>query len=188
MYHAARYTALGDDLEYRTEETAGPYLFEKKIRFEAERLSGARLHVNLHGYPAHEWTRPLSGYVPRNFAMWTLPKGFFLIARYHSGWAAQAEQLLDKVTRHLGAIPGLLDYNDRQITLYEIHAGETGFRIINGFPCLASIDDRHTVPMTLITEYPDETVYGDAFIAGHTAQMETVLSAYRAWQEIMASS
>lgn len=188
MYHAARYTALGDDLEYRTEETAGPYLFEKKIRFQAERLSGAELHVNLHGYPAHEWTRPLSGYVPRNFAMWTLPKGFFLIARYYSGWAAQAEQLLDKVTRHLGAIPGLLDYNDRQIALYEIHAGETGFRIINGFPCLANIDDRHTVPMTLITEYPDETIYGDAFIAGHTAQMETVLSAYSAWQEIMASS
>ena len=188
MYHAARYTALGDDLEYRTEETAGPYLFEKTIRFQAERLSGARLHVNLHGYPAHEWTRPLSGYVPRNFAMWTLPKGFFLIARYHSGWAAQAEQLLDKVTKHLGAIPGLLDYNDRQIALYETHAGETGFRIINGFPCLADIDDRHSVPMTLITEYPDETIYGEAFVAGHTAQMETVLSAYSAWQEIMASS
>ncbi|KAA1180215.1 peptidase M14 [Rhizobium tropici] len=188
MYHAARYTALGDDLEYRTEENAGPYLYEKKIRFQAEALSGAQLHVNLHGYPAHEWTRPLSGYVPRNFAMWTLPKGFFLIARYHAGWAAQAEQLLDKVTRHLGAIPGLLDYNDRQIALYEIHAGETGFRIINGFPCLANIDDRHTVPMTLITEYPDETIYGEAFIAGHTAQMETVLSAYSAWQEIMASS
>jgi hypothetical protein len=177
MYHAARYTALGDDLEYRMEETAGLYLFEKKIRFQAERLSGAQLHVNLHGYPAHEWTRPLSGYVPRNFAMWTLPKGFFLIARYHSGWAAQAEQLVDKVTRHLGAIPGLLDYNGRQIALYQIHAGETGFRIINGFPCLANIDDRHTVPVTLITEYPDETIYGEAFIAGHTAQMETVLSA-----------
>ncbi|NLR97697.1 peptidase M14 [Rhizobium sp. P38BS-XIX] len=188
MYHAARYTALGDDLEYRTEENAGAYLFEKKIRFQAEKLSGAQLHVNLHGYPAHEWTRPLSGYVPRNFAMWTLPKGFFLIARYHAGWAMQAEQLLDKVTRHLGAIPGLLDYNDRQIALYETHAGETGFRIINGFPCLADIDDRHTVPMTLITEYPDETIYGKEFVAGHTAQMETVLSAYGAWQEIMASS
>jgi len=92
--------------------------------------------------------------------------------------------LLDRVTRHLGQIPGLLAYNDRQIALYEIHAGETGFRIINGFPCLCSVDDRHTVPMTLITEYPDETIYGDDFIAGHTAQMETVLSAYQAWQEI----
>ena len=185
MHHAARYTALGDDLEYRTSENAGINLFEKEIRFKAEKRSDAKLHVNLHGYPSHEWTRPLSGYVPRNFAMWTLPKGFFLIIRHHPDWERQAEALLDKVTGHLGAIPGLLDYNNRQIALYEIHAGETGFRIINGFPCLSSVDDRHTVPMTLITEYPDETIYGDDFIAGHTAQMETVLSAYDAWQDIM---
>ncbi|KQR30938.1 peptidase M14 [Rhizobium sp. Leaf155] len=185
MHHAARYTALGDDLEYRTSENAGTNLFEKEIRFEAEKRSDAKLHVNLHGYPSHEWTRPLSGYVPRNFAMWTLPKGFFLIIRHHPDWEREAEALLDKVTRHLGAIPGLLDYNNRQIALYEIHAGETGFRIINGFPCLSSVDDRHTVPMTLITEYPDETIYGDDFITGHTAQMETVLSAYDAWQDIM---
>ncbi|WP_454702661.1 M14 family metallopeptidase [Agrobacterium burrii] len=185
MHHAARYTALGDDLEYRTPENSGSHLNEKEIRFKAQDISGASLHVNLHGYPSHEWTRPLSGYVPRNFAMWTLPKGFFLIIRHHADWESQAEALLDKVTRHLGAIPGLLDYNNRQIELYEIHAGETGFRIINGFPCLSSIDDRHAVPMTLITEYPDETIYGNDFITGHTAQMETVLSAYDAWQEIL---
>lgn len=188
MHHAARYTALGDDLEYRTPETAAGHINEKQIRFDAQELSGAQLHVNLHGYPSHEWTRPLSGYVPRNFAMWTLPKGFFLVARYHAGWEPQAERLLDRVTRHLSAIPGLLAYNERQIALYETHAGETGFRIINGFPCLASVDDRHTVPMTLITEYPDETIYGDDFIAGHTAQMETVLSAYDAWQDILATA
>ncbi|OAE49742.1 M14 family metallopeptidase [Agrobacterium tumefaciens] len=185
MHHAARYTALGDDLEYRTLENSGSHLNEKEIRFKAQEISGAKLHVNLHGYPSHEWTRPLSGYVPRNFAMWTLPKGFFLIIRHHADWERQAEALLDRVTRHLGAIPGLLDYNNRQIALYGIHAGETGFRIINGFPCLSSIDDRHTVPMTLITEYPDETIYGNDFITGHTAQMETVLSAYDAWQEIL---
>ena len=49
---------------------------------------------------------------------------------------------------------------------------------------MISIDDRHTVPLTLITEYPDETIYDDAFIAGHTAQMETVLAAYDAIQTI----
>ncbi|CDN95285.1 M14 family metallopeptidase [Agrobacterium tumefaciens] len=185
MHHAARYTALGDDLEYRTPENSGSHINEKAIRFKAQEMSGASLHVNLHGYPSHEWTRPLSGYVPRNFAMWTLPKGFFLIIRHHADWERQAEALLDRVTRHLGAIPGLLDYNNRQIALYEIHAGETGFRIINGFPCLSSVDNRHTVPMTLITEYPDETIYGNDFITGHTAQMETVLSAYDAWQEIL---
>lgn len=188
MHHAARYTALGDDLEYRTHENAGAHLNEKEIRFKAQELSGAQLHVNLHGYPAHEWTRPLSGYVPRGFAAWTLPKGFFLIVRHHPDWESQSEALLDRVTRHLGEVPGLLAYNDRQIALYEIHAGETGFRIINGFPCLISVDDRHTVPMTLITEYPDETIYGEEFVAGHTAQMELVLSAYAAWQEIVPVS
>jgi hypothetical protein len=188
MHHAARYTALGDDLEYRTHENAGGDVNEKEIRFKAQELSGAQLHVNLHGYPAHEWTRPLSGYVPRGFAAWTLPKGFFLIMRHHAGWESQSERLLDRVTRHLGEIPGLLAYNDRQIALYQIHAGETGFRIINGFPCMTSVDDRHTVPMTLITEYPDETIYDENFIAGHTAQMELVLSAYAAWQDIVMVS
>jgi hypothetical protein len=188
MHHAARYTALGDDLEYRTRENSGEHLNEKAIRFKAQEISGAKLHVNLHGYPSHEWTRPLSGYVPRNFAMWTLPKGFFLVMRHHAGWTEQAEAMLDHVTRHLGAIPGILDYNNRQIALYEIHAGETGFRIINGFPCLSSIDDRHTVPLTLITEYPDETIYGDDFITGHTAQMETVISAYESWQMLQSQA
>lgn len=182
MHHAARYTALGDDLEYRS----GERLFEKAIRVEAERLSGARLHVNLHGYPSHEWTRPLSGYVPRNFAMWTLPKGFFLVMRHHPEWSGIAEAFIDRVSARLAALPGLVDYNNAQVRLFETHAGETGFRIINGIPCLISTDDRHTVPLTLITEYPDETIYGDDFIDGHTAQKETVLAAYDAFQELSA--
>ncbi|HWD13889.1 M14 family metallopeptidase [Pseudochrobactrum sp. sp1633] len=186
MHHAARYTAMGDDLEYRCGEKPKGGLGEKAIRTQAEALTGAKLHVNLHGYPSHEWTRPLSGYIPRGFGMWTLPKGFFLIVRHHSEWAQQSEELVDHVTRHLSAIDGLVDYNNAQIALFEKHAGETGFRIINGFPCLIGIDDRHTVPLTLITEYPDETIYGEDFIRGHTAQMETVLSAYEALQKLSA--
>lgn len=181
MHHAARYTALGDDLEYRS----GRDLYETSIRLQAERLTGAKLHVNLHGYPAHEWTRPMTGYVPRNFALWTLPKGFFLILRHHADWQILGQQLLDRVTRHLAAIPGLVEFNNAQIRLFEQHAGETGFRIINGFPCLIGVDDRHRVPLTLITEYPDETIYGDAFIKGHGVQMETVIAAYDAIQALL---
>lgn len=181
MLHAARYTALGDDLEYRM-QAAKP--FEKAIRQEAERVSDAQLHVNLHGYPAHEWTRPMSGYIPRNFAMWTLPKGFFLVLRYLPGWSDAARALIEEVTRDLMNLPGLAEFNARQIALYQIHAGETGFELVNGFPCHIHEDDRHQVPLTLITEYPDETVYGDAFIAGHEAQMQTVLAAHGAWQRL----
>ncbi|KAA0911271.1 M14 family metallopeptidase [Pusillimonas sp. ANT_WB101] len=179
MHHAARYTAMGDDLEYRSAEKLG----EKAIRTKAQALTGAKLHVNLHGYPSHEWTRPLSGYIPRGFGMWTLPKGFFLVVRHQVAWTQQAEKLVDHVTRHLAAIDGLVQQNNAQIALFEKHAGETGFRIINGFPCLITADNAYSVPITLITEYPDETIYGENFIRGHTAQMETVLAAYQALQK-----
>ncbi len=181
MLHAARYTALGDDLEYRAAPRA---LYEKAIRQEAEQRSGALLHINLHGYPAHEWTRPMTGYIPRGFAMWTVPKGFFLIMRHLPDWAGVARQLTQEVTQRLMDVPGLADFNKRQIDLYRLHAGETGFEMINGFPCYIHEDDRHSVPLTLITEYPDETLYGAAFIAGHEAQMHTVLAAHDAWQRL----
>lgn len=182
MHHAARYTALGDDLEYREKA-----LFETAIRIEAERLSGAKLHLSLHGYPAHEWTRPLSGYIPRGFEMWTLPKGFFLVLRHGAGWEPASRWLIEAVTERLGDAPGLRAFNDAQIATFETHAGETGFEMINGFPCLVSRDDRHRVPMTLITEYPDETLYGEAYRAGVAAQQATVLAAYEAYQRTPAA-
>lgn len=180
MHHAARYTALGDDLEYRE----GKKLFETAIRREAESQLNAMLHLNFHGYPAHEWTRPLSGYIPRGFEMWTLPKGFFLVMRYQVGWDKAARALMDDVTRKLDDVHGLRAFNDAQIALFERHAGETGFENLNGFPVMISEDTRHRVPMSLITEYPDETIYGDAFRAGHEAQMATVLAAYDALQAL----
>ena len=180
MHHAARYTALGDDLEYRTGDT----LYEKAIRLEAEARVPALLHLNFHGYPAHEWTRPLSGYVPRGFEAWTIPKGFFLVMRHAEGWDAAARALMDDVTAQLNDVPGLRAFNEAQIALFERHAGETGFEILNGFPVTIAYDARHRVPMTLITEYPDETIEGDAFRAGHEAQMATALAAYDALQRL----
>ncbi|MBT9292887.1 peptidase M14 [Prosthecodimorpha staleyi] len=184
MHHAARYTALGDDLEYREAGPDGTGLYEKAIRHEAVRRSGARLHVNLHGYPAHEWTRPLTGYIPRNFALWTIPKGFFLILRHHAGWAAAAEALLDRVTRDLAEFDGLVAWIEAQRRQFETYAGAVEVRMVNGLPCHVSADDRGVVPVTLITEYPDETIRGDAYRRGVAVQKATVLAAYRAWQAV----
>ncbi|WP_295807732.1 peptidase M14 [uncultured Nitratireductor sp.] len=184
MHHAARYTALGDDLEYREAEP----LYEKGIRSLCFARTTAALHVNLHGYPAHEWTRPLTGYIPRGFEMWTVPKGFFLIVRHKAGWGERTRRLLEKVTTELAKVPGLVEFNARQIRLYEIHAGRLQFEVLNGFPITISEDDRHDAPMMLITEYPDETIYGDAFLLAHEAQARTVVAAYDALQEMMAES
>ncbi|MDB5939818.1 MAG: hypothetical protein JWP77_2182, partial [Polaromonas sp.] len=155
-----------------------------EAREQALALSGARLHINLHGYPAHEWTRPLSGYLPRGFEQWTIPKGFFLILRHHPGWQARGRALLEQVCAALGQVDGLAAYNARQMALYECHAGELPFDVINGTACLQSESSRPGAPLTLITEFPDETVHGENFRFAHTVQMSAVLAAVRAWQDI----
>lgn len=183
MHHAARYTAFGDDLEYRT---GAP--FEQAIRHTALALTGAKLHINLHGYPSHEWTRPLNGYVPRNFGLWSVPKGFFLILRHHSAWTSVATAFIERVTLALAEVPGLLQANAEQVALYQIHAGQLdGFQIINGFPCLISIKeaDVQAMPLTFITEYPDQTLWDEAYVTSHTVQMHSVIAAYDTYQALV---
>lgn len=182
LHHAARYTALGDDILTRATEP----LFEKLIHKEAQRFSGAKLHLALHGYACHEWSRPLSGYLPRAFEEWALPRGFCLLIQYHRDWADAAELLVDKVTRRLARLPGLLEFNAAQIRLYQSHCSESELRLINGVPCLTWEDNDYSVPLRIVSEYPDETIYGRAFISGHDTQTEFVLAAYEAYQQIPA--
>ncbi|KJK24689.1 hypothetical protein UB46_08180 [Burkholderiaceae bacterium 16] len=171
MSHAARYTALGDDLEARM----APPFGEKAARLEAIERTGAGLHMSLHGYPAHEWTRPLTGYVPPGFETWTIPKGFFLILRHHAGRDGTA--FMQALTAQLAASPELAGFNARQLATWGSHAGEVPFPVLNGIPCMIVEDHRSTVPFTLVTEFPDQTIYGDAFRLAHTTQMRTVLAA-----------
>ncbi|MEJ8823347.1 peptidase M14 [Variovorax humicola] len=173
MHHAARYTALGDDLEYREQ----PPYFERNARHQAFALSGAQLHVNLHGYPAHEWTRPFCGYIPRGFELWTVPKGFFLIVRHHTGWATQARALTESVCRQLALRAELMAFNAAQRASYNAHAGEFPFEVIDGTACMISEVNRPGPALTLITEFPDETIYGEPFIFAHDIQTATVLAA-----------
>ncbi len=174
MAHAARYTALGDDLEARTKPPFG----EKAPRLEAIARTGARLHLSLHGYPAHEWTRPRAGYVPRGSELWTVPKGFFLILRQHRGH--DGLRFLDALTKELLAGSAeLAAFNALQQRMWHAHVGELPFAPINGIPCMVITDERSTVPFTLVSEFPDETVRGAAFRLAHTTQMRTVLAAAR---------
>ncbi|MCB8821376.1 M14 family metallopeptidase [Microvirga rosea] len=184
MHHAARYTSLGSDVEF----DRGNPTYEIGARNQALELSGAQLHVNLHGYPAHEWTRPFTGYLPRGFELWAIPKGFFLIMRHHPSWAATARTLVEAVTNGLAAVPGLVEFNRRQIEICAIHSGGKPYEIINGIPCLITAEERHPTPLTLITEFPDETIYGDAYRFAHTVQMTTVLAAEAAFAALMAQT
>ncbi|MFJ0392022.1 peptidase M14 [Bordetella bronchiseptica] len=180
MHHASRYSALGDDIAYRER---APF-FEREGRHQARAISGAQLYINLHGYPAHEWTRPLSGYLPRHFELWTIPRGFFLVLRHHPGRAVQARLLMEGVTARLAQrLPALVEFNARQLALFRVHAQDPGFALMNGIGVQIAESTQEDLPLTLISEFPDQTVYGERYVFAHTVQMETVLAAtelYRA--------
>lgn len=133
--------------------------------------------MSLHGYPAQEWLRPLSGYVPADFANWTLPCGFFLILRHHPGRAAAGMAFLERLTAALARDAALVAMNRAQLALRAAHGGADDALILNDIPCRVNDSTRSTVPFTLITEYPDETIVGDAFVQAHTVQRMTVLAA-----------
>ena len=175
MHHAARYTAEGCDLEAR--QTA-PF-YETGARRAAIARTEARLHISLHGYPAQEWTRPLSGYVPATFGGWTLPCGFFLILRHHPGLEAQGLAFLEALTADLAADADLVAMNRAQLALRAAHSAPDETLLLNDIPCRMNESTRSPVPFTLITEYPDETITGATFQQSHTVQRNTVLAAAR---------
>ncbi|MBN3786863.1 hypothetical protein [Burkholderia sp. Ac-20353] len=164
MLHASRYTALGDDLEARRAEPFG----EMAVRLDAIERTQAGLHISMHGYPAHEWTRVSSGYIPQGFEHWTIPKGFFLILRHHKGLDGIA--FLEALTAQLATSPELAAFNAEHLRTWHAHAGEMPYPVLHGIPCMIMEDHRSTVPFTLVTEYPDQTIYDSAFRLAHTTQ------------------
>ena len=114
MHHATRYTAFGNDLQNTPDSSP----LERERQIEGWKYSGAKLHVNLHGYLSYGWIRPLLGYIPHNFAMWTLPKGFFQVFRYRDGWEKTTRQLAEKVTACLALNKAGLAMNGLEVKLY----------------------------------------------------------------------
>jgi hypothetical protein len=170
MHHAARYTSAGNDLSYGTD-------YESLIRGVAKQHLFADVHVNLHGYPSHEWTRPLSGYVPEGFATWTIPKGFFLICRYNPGYQAQAEVILQAAIQAIADFDEQRQQNLSMLERYLAAVENGGFRIAHGaVPYMISEYERTDYPIEIITEAPDETVYGEAFRVAHESHYRVILA------------
>jgi hypothetical protein len=186
MHHAARYTAMGDDLSFTVPDPNS--IYERAARNQALELSSAKLHLNLHGYPSHEWTRPMSGYLPRGFEMWTIPKGFFLIMCAHPGWEKVGEALMDEVALKLSADKNLVAFNASQLACVKVHMPDAPFEVRYGIPCIQQSSDYYQAPLTIITEATDETVYGQDFIDAHHTQMNTVLYAVEGYRRLAADS
>ena len=187
MHHAARYTSLGSDVA-TTPLLDGNPSAERQLQVEAERRWLPLVHLNNHGYPAHEWTRPHSGYVPLHFENWSLPFGYLsiLIAE------PSAESLLAPSRRNIAAQLAVADLTG--FTAAQVHRNlryrsepDLPFTFEGVFPFLVRVRDPQdanptlktgTIPFTLISEVPDETVDGELWrgcVLAHQTMNRAVL-------------
>ena len=171
MHHAGRYSALGAD---PAEDAADAGM---RVLAEARRRTGATLHVDCHGYPAHEWTRPFAGYLPRGFEAWTIPRGFFLICRHAPGLRAEADRIVDACVRALNGLPGLMALNAEQLARRARYLPDEATDVRSGVPVFVGAVPDPAFPLCLVSEAPDETVHGERFRLLHEAQRRTVLAA-----------
>ncbi|MEM6441934.1 MAG: hypothetical protein AAF763_19840, partial [Pseudomonadota bacterium] len=176
MHHAARYGALGADIAW----VEGG---EAAMRARLAEATGARLQISLHGYPAHEWTRPFTGYLPRGFEDWSLPRGAFLILRCRKEVEAEALAALEGAAAALNADAQLRALNRRQLARFRAAAPEAPLERIGDVPVIVQVG-AETGPFdaVLITEMPDETVRGAPFRLMARAQAEAALGAATAWR------
>ncbi|AFZ68014.1 putative deacylase [Deinococcus peraridilitoris DSM 19664] len=161
MHHAARYTSLGDDLEARV--LRGEARWEARARVWAAHRQQLAVHLSLHGYPSHEWTRPFSGYAPRGFESWALPAGIVTIIRYQSGQRENAEALAALIAHALSSDEELSAHTQRALRWSGAHVLTPHYELRGSWPFLFQARDDLLAPLMVITEVPDETVYGAAF-------------------------
>ena len=179
MNHAARFTASGCDLHHVARG------FENEAHYIGRERTGATLHMNLHGYPAHEWTRPFAGYIPRHAEAWALPRGFALILLHHPGWQEKGRAILDAVIDALAGDTHLVELNRQQRDRSSLYAGSFPLEHRKDIPFVVEEAPEELFPLTIITEAPDETVDGDLFRLFHTAQMTAVLAAADAARSVL---
>jgi hypothetical protein len=78
--HAGRYTSLGIDVGYQV-NASKPLLPEAKVRRNLWEKWLPDIHLNLHGYPSHEWVQQFSNYSPYLYRDYWIPRGWFVYFR-----------------------------------------------------------------------------------------------------------
>lgn len=78
--HAGRYSTLGIDVGHQV-NADHPILPEAKVRKNLTNRWLPDIHLNLHGYPSHEWVQQFSDYSPFLFRDYWIPRGWFVYYR-----------------------------------------------------------------------------------------------------------
>lgn len=103
--HAGRYSALGIDVGYQV-GASRPLLPEAKVRKRLYSKWLPDIHLNLHGYPSHEWVQPFSHYSPYLFRDYWIPRGWFAYLRglthpLYEIWRKASEELRSFIQKEM---------------------------------------------------------------------------------------
>ncbi|MCK4930729.1 MAG: hypothetical protein KAT01_01080 [Candidatus Aminicenantes bacterium] len=105
--HAGRYTSLGIDVGYQV-NASKPLLPEAKVRKNLWEKWLPDIHLNLHGYPSHEWVQQFSNYSPYLFRDYWIPRGWFAYFRsvtlpIFKDWKKAGEDLRASIIKEFAA-------------------------------------------------------------------------------------
>jgi hypothetical protein len=105
--HAGRYTSLGIDVGYQV-NASKPLLPEAKVRKNLWEKWLPDIHLNLHGYPSHEWVQQFSNYSPYLYRDYWIPRGWFAYFRsvthpIFKDWAKAGKDIRSSIIKEFTA-------------------------------------------------------------------------------------
>ncbi|MBD3413454.1 MAG: hypothetical protein GF421_03360 [Candidatus Aminicenantes bacterium] len=120
--HAGRYSTLGIDVGQQV-NADHPILPEALVRKELYDRWLPDIHLNLHGYPSHEWVQQFSGYSPFLFRDYWIPRGWFVYYRtvslpIYRKWARAGEDLKKYIIENLNSFEDIRSSNQSLYNRY----------------------------------------------------------------------
>ncbi len=109
--HAGRYSTLGIDIGHQV-SADNPILPEAKVRKNLYSRWLPDIHLNLHGYPSHEWVQPFSDYAPFLFRDYWIPRGWFVYYRslslpIYEKWEKAGEELKKYIIEGMNSLENI---------------------------------------------------------------------------------
>jgi hypothetical protein len=125
--HAGRYSTLGIDVGHQV-NADHPILPEARVRRELYSRWLPDIHLNLHGYPSHEWVQQFSAYSPFLFRDYWIPRGWFVYYRtvslpIYEKWKTAGEVLKTYITENLNSLENIRASNQSLYNRYQRWAG-----------------------------------------------------------------
>lgn len=110
-----------------------------------------------------------------------MPAGFLTIVWHHPEYLQRARELAEAIAKRLTLLTGVAEHAAQACRAGAAHVKTPHYELIQGLPFVVAERVGALCPLTVITEAPDETIYGqrfEMFVRAHVAVGEAALDYY----------